>query len=354
MRVVVTGCGGLIGSAFSKLANNLGWEIIGIDNNYRERLLGLEGSVASNLSFLKKHISTFAHYNTDIRDKDLISKIWREARPDAVIHCAAQTSHELAAKIPYEDFEINAVGTLNLLEATRQYAPNAPFIYLSTNKVYGDNPNHVPLVELPTRWDFKDNNNYQGFDENCSIDSSTHSLFGASKLAGDILVQEYGRYFGLATTSLRLSCVTGPYQSGVQLQGFLNYLIKCCVFDRHYSVFGYRGKQVRDQIHADDVAKCIALCIQHPRQGAIYNIGGGRNNSASVLECIDLVERATGRTLSTTYIEQHRIGDHICYISDTRKFREDFPQWKCEYSLDEIILEMVGVLSQVLHFKSHN
>jgi CDP-paratose 2-epimerase len=262
-------------------------------------------------------------------------------RPDLIIHCAAQPSHDLAASRPLDDFDVNAVGTLNLLEATRQCAPEAVFILMSTNKVYGDAPNRLPLVEQETRWEYADPADHQGVKETMSIDQNLHSVFGASKVAADVMAQEYGRYFGLRTGIFRGGCLTGPSHSGVELHGFLNYLVKVARSGETYTIFGYKGKQVRDQIHSYDVIQALWAFAQPPRPGEVYNLGGGRDNNVSLMECLDKLERLTGRRVPTTYVEQARKGDHICYISDLGKLRRDYPEWRLTRTVDQILEELV-------------
>ena len=268
--------------------------------------------------------------------------------PDAIVHTAAQPSHDRAAAIPYEDFDTNAAGTLNVLEATRRFCPKSPLVHMSTNKVYGDAPNHVPLKELQTRWDFDNPQYTNGISESFSIDQSTHSLFGASKVAADVLVQEYGRYFNMHTCCLRGGCLTGPGHSGVELHGFLSYLVKCNLEGKEYRVFGYKGKQVRDNIHSQDVARFIHSFIEKPRCGEVYNIGGGKANSCSILEAFSLVQQTTGLQQVSQYVEDNRIGDHICYYSDLSKMRAHYPEWDIQISLEQIIEQIVDGWTQRL------
>jgi CDP-paratose 2-epimerase len=283
----------------------------------------------------------FTHSPADIRDRAAMFGIWRDFLPDLIIHCAAQPSHDLAATRPLDDFDVNAVGTLNLLEATRQVVPDAVFILMSTNKVYGDAPNFLPLVERETRYDYADPADYQGVKETMSLDQCLHSVFGASKVAADVMAQEYGRYFGLRTGIFRGGCLTGPSHSGVELHGFLNYLVKVAKADETYTIIGYKGKQVRDQIHSYDVIQALWAFAQHPRPGEVYNLGGGRENNASVLECLAKIEALLGRKVRTEYREQARKGDHICYISDLTKLKAHYPAWRLTRSLDQIIEELV-------------
>ena len=342
MKVLVTGSSGLIGSEAVAYYDRLGAEVVGIDNNMREAFFGPKGSTLWNLERLRRECPGFRSLAVDIRDRDAVYEVFRDAEFDRVIHCAAQPSHDKAREIPTLDFEVNAVGTLNLLEATRLFTPEAVFIQMSTNKVYGDAPNEVPLVELDTRWEYSRPEDYAGIAETCRIDQTLHSLFGASKAAGDLMAQEYGRYFGLKTGIFRGGCLTGPSHSGVELHGFLSYLVSCAVQGRHYTVFGYKGKQVRDQIHSQDVIAAFEAFATNPRPGEVYNLGGGRSNSASVLECIQLIEDVSGHRLDWSYADQNRIGDHICYISDLRKLKSHYPNWQLQFGLAEIVQQMVS------------
>jgi CDP-paratose 2-epimerase len=277
----------------------------------------------------------------DIRNREGVIQTVAEVKPDAIVHTAAQPSHDLAAKMPFEDFDTNAVGTFNLLEATRRYNTNIPFVHMSTNKVYGDAPNKIPMVELETRWEYADEQFLTGIPETFTIDQSKHSLFGASKLAGDICVQEYGRYFNMPTCVLRGGCLTGPNHSGVELHGFLSYLVKCNLEEKEYTIFGYKGKQVRDNIHSYDVSRFIEEFIKAPRIAEVYNIGGGKDNTCSILEAFAIVEKYSGKKMNYTYSEKNREGDHICYYSDLRKMREHYPNWNITISLDETIRQIV-------------
>ena len=338
--VLVTGSTGLIGSAIVRYFYGKGSNVYGIDNNERSRLFGGDGDTTPTLNAIRSDLPRYSHHNIDMRDFEKVEGLIKRIRPTLVVHCAAQPSHDLAAAIPIKDFDINAVATLHLLEAVRKCAPASTLVYLSTNKVYGDKPNTLALVERETRWDFAEKEFYHGISEEFSIDQSTHSLFGASKLAADIYVQEYGRYFGLNTCCLRGGCLTGAGQRGVKLHGFLSYLVRTAVADEEYTIFGYLGKQVRDNIHAEDVAKFIELFYQNPKKGAVYNIGGGRSNSCSILEAIALVEETIGRPMKYRYLEQPRIGDHICYITDLRKAKSDFPDWSVRWQLEDIVGEL--------------
>lgn len=338
-RLLVTGSSGLIGSEVSLHFANLGWTIHGIDNNQRAVFFGPDGDTRWNQERLQARIPDFQHYELDIRDRKGLMDLLKTIRPAAIVHTAAQPSHDRAAAIPFDDFDTNAVGTLNLLEAARQSCPEAPLVHLSTNKVYGDAPNELPLIELDTRWEYADECDFHGISESCRIDQSKHSLFGASKVAADIMVQEYGRYFGMRTCCLRGGCLTGPNHSGVQLHGFLSYLVKCNIEGQKYTVFGYKGKQVRDNIHSYDVACFIEHFIAKPRSGEVYNLGGGRANSCSILEAFAMLEKVSGRKMSYRYEDKNREGDHICYISDLSKIRAHYPGWSLTKSLPAIIEE---------------
>jgi CDP-paratose 2-epimerase len=340
-RLLVTGSSGLIGSEVVDYFASLGWEVHGLDNNMRADFFGPQGDTRWNQRRLQARHPQFHHHEADIRDRAAVNALLATLRPALLVHTAAQPSHDLAATRPFDDFDVNAGGTLNLLEAARRHAPDAPFVHLSTNKVYGDRPNRIPLQELPSRWDYADPAYAHGIAEDFPIDQSKHSLFGASKLAGDVLVQEYGRYFGLGTCCLRGGCLTGPHHSGVELHGFLSYLIKCNVEGRRYKVYGYKGKQVRDNIHAYDVARFIEAFAQNPRPGEVYNLGGGRANSVSILEAFDRAAALTGKRMDYEYVDQNRAGDHICYISDLRKTKAHYPGWHITKSLDDIFAEIV-------------
>ncbi|MBZ5602256.1 MAG: NAD-dependent epimerase/dehydratase family protein [Acidobacteriia bacterium] len=340
-RALVTGSCGLIGSAVSEYFAQREFCIAGIDNNQRAVFFGPEGDTSRTLERLRSSIRGYEHFPIDIRDRAAILQLIGQLRPDVIIHTAAQPSHDRAAAIPFDDFDTNAAATLNLLEAARRFAPESPFIHMSTNKVYGDLPNTIVLRELDTRWDYADARYRHGIPESFSIDQSKHSLFGASKLASDVMVQEYGRYFNLPACALRGGCLTGPNHSGVELHGFLSYLVKCNLEDREYKIFGYKGKQVRDNIHADDVASLMYAFYENPRPGEVYNLGGGKGNSCSILEAFQTVEQITGRRQRYTYLDQPRSGDHICYYSDLRKIQMHFPQWKITKPLRTIFEEIV-------------
>ena len=338
--VLVTGSSGLIGSEVCRHFHERGWEVHGIDNNQRAVFFGPQGDTRWNQKRMEATLKRFHHHELDIRNRDGCLALLRELRPAAMIHTAAQPSHDKAAAIPFDDFDTNAVGTLNLLESTRRACPESPFVHMSTNKVYGDAPNRIPLTELPTRWEYADAAYANGIPETLSIDQCKHSLFGASKVAADVMVQEYGRYFSMPTCCLRGGCLTGPDHSGVELHGFLSYLIKCNLEEKEYKLFGYKGKQVRDNIHAHDVACFIDAFIESPRCGEVYNIGGGKGNSCSVLEAFALAEQFTGKRQKYTYVEENRIGDHICYYSDLRKMRAHYPGWDITVTLRDIFQQI--------------
>jgi len=342
-RVLVTGSSGLIGSETVTYFEGRGWEVHGVDNNMRRDFFGPDGDTTWNLERLLGSTRRFVHHDLDIRDRQAVLALTKTHRPDLIVHCAAQPSHDLAKDRPFDDFDVNAVGTLNLLESARHGCPDAPFVFMSTNKVYGDAPNDMPLVELETRWEYARPEDYHGVSETCRLDRCVHSLLGASKLAADVLVQEYGRYFGMPTVCLRGGCFTGPNHSGAELHGFLAYLARAIREQRPYRIYGYKGKQVRDNIHAHDVCAFIDAFYREPRSGAVYNLGGGRANSVSMLEAIARLEERIGNTLSVEYVDRHRVGDHICYISDLRKAQSDYPGWGIEYSLDRIVDELGAV-----------
>lgn len=345
---LITGSAGLIGSEAVNFFSDKFDLIIGIDNNLRKYFFGEEGSIEWNLSRLKTTYSNYKHYNVDIRNVEEVERLFKEYGTDIklVLHAAAQPSHDWAAKEPFTDFSVNANGTLNLLEMTRQYCSEAVFIFTSTNKVYGDSPNSLPLEELETRWEISQSHPYykNGIDELQSIDHSKHSLFGASKVAADILVQEYGKYFNMKTGIFRGGCLTGPNHSGAKLHGFLNYLMKCAITGDHYTVFGYKGKQVRDNIHSYDLVNMFWHFYQNPRCGEVYNAGGGRHSNCSMLEAINICEKITGKKMNYTYSEDNRIGDHIWWISDLTKFKSHYPDWNWKYNLESIMDEIYRAL----------
>lgn len=344
--LLVTGSSGLIGSEVCIHFARLGWTIHGVDNNQRAVFFGPQGDTRWNQSRLADTLGeAFIHHEIDIRNRQGVLDLLQEIKPDAVVHTAAQPSHDRAAAIPFDDFDTNAVGTLNLLEANRQTNPAVPFVHMSTNKVYGDRPNTIALTELETRWDYADPTYADGITEEFSIDQSKHSLFGASKVAADVMVQEYGRYFGTPTCCLRGGCLTGPNHSGVELHGFLSYLVKCNLEGREYKVFGYKGKQVRDNIHSHDVARFIEEFINAPRVAEVYNIGGGRANSCSIWEAFKIAEKFTGKAQAYQYVDENRVGDHICYISNLAKMRAHYPAWDITVSLEETIRQIVEASS---------
>jgi len=339
-KMLVTGSSGLIGSEVVSYFAERGWEIHGIDNNMRADFFGPQGDTRWNQKRLCETYPDFHHHEMDMRDRKTVVEFMKQLKPEAVVHTAAQPSHDLAASRPFDDFDVNAVGTLNLLEAHRQTDTQVPFAHLSTNKVYGDAPNELNLKELETRWDYADPEYYNGIKENFRIDQSKHSIFGASKAAGDIMVQEYGRYFNIPTCCLRGGCLTGPSHSGVELHGFLSYLIKCNVEGKKYNIFGYKGKQVRDNIHSFDVVRFIDEFLQAPRVAEVYNLGGGRGNSISILESFKLIESISGKKMVYEYVDKNREGDHICYISDLSKMRAHYPKWDITKSLKTIFEEI--------------
>lgn len=340
-KLLVTGSSGLIGSEVCMhFGRDLGWKIDGLDNNQRAVFFGPQGDTRWNQQRLQNVLPRFVHHELDIRDRAGVLAMIKELRPAAIVHTAAQPSHDRAAAIPFDDFDTNAVGTLNLLEAVRQFCPESPFVHMSTNKVYGDRPNTIRLKELSTRWDYDDAFYTNGITEEFSIDQSKHSLFGASKVAADVMVQEYGRYFGMKTCCLRGGCLTGPNHSGVELHGFLSYLIKCNVEGWLYKVFGYKGKQVRDNIHSLDVARFIHAFVETPRCGEVYNIGGGRANSVSILEAFEHAAACSGKKMNYEYVDQNRAGDHICYISDLAKMKAHYPGWDITKTLEDVFQEI--------------
>ncbi|MDP3091184.1 MAG: NAD-dependent epimerase/dehydratase family protein [Nitrospira sp.] len=339
-KMLVTGSSGLIGSEVCTYFAANGWTIHGVDNNGRSEFFGPSGDTRWNQRRLQAELPNFVHHELDIRDRKGVLDLLVAVRPDAIVHTAAQPSHDLAAKMPFEDFDTNAVGTMNLLEAARRHVLEAPFVHMSTNKVYGDAPNELPLVEQATRWEYGDQKDRGGITESMRIDQSKHSLFGASKVAADIMVQEYGRYFGMKTCCLRGGCLTGPNHSGVELHGFLSYLIKCNIEGKRYSIYGYKGKQVRDNIHSLDVARFIDAFIAAPRCGEVYNLGGGRGNSCSILEAFDLIKDISGKSMQYDYVEKNREGDHICYISDLSKIKSHYPGWDITKDLRTVFEEI--------------
>jgi len=346
--ILVTGSSGLIGSEAVEYFDRQGCRVHGIDNNMRRVFFGEPGDTTWNLERLKKAARKFVHHDVDIRDRGKLEDMFRTHRFDLIVHCAAQPSHDKAKDIPILDFEVNALGTVHLLECTRLHSPEAVFTLLSTNKVYGDSPNELPLKELETRWDYARAEDYDGIDENCRIDRTVHSLFGASKASGDLMAQEYGRYFGMKVGVFRGGCLTGPSHSGVELHGFLSYLVKVALGGGIYSVFGYKAKQVRDNIHSHDVVRAIEEFAANPRPGEVYNLGGGRENSISMLEAIAKIEQMSGTKINWKYVDQNRKGDHICYISNLAKFKSHYPKWSVTISLDEIFRQIIAGHSQRL------
>lgn len=339
-KIIVTGSSGLIGSEVVSFFASEGHDVYGIDNDMRADFFGPQGDTRWNQERLQNKFSTFHHHELDIRDRNNVKDFIASVKPDAIIHTAAQPSHDLAASRPFDDFDVNAVGTLNLLEANRLINPEVPFVHMSTNKVYGDAPNELNLVELETRWEYADGTYFRGIKENFRIDQSKHSIFGASKVAADIMVQEYGRYFNMPTCCLRGGCLTGPNHSGVELHGFLSYLIKCNVDEKKYNIFGYKGKQVRDNIHSYDVAMFIKEFIRAPRIAEVYNLGGGRENSVSILEAFDLIESISGKKMVYEYVDKNREGDHICYISDLSKIKTHYPNWDITKNINTVFEEI--------------
>src|SRR6202030_4107516 len=346
-KIIVTGSAGLIGSESARHFAAEGYRVVGIDNDMRSRFFGPEASTQKTRDELVETVRDYEHHDLDIRDAQKVMALFKAQGNEiaAVIHTAAQPSHDWAARDPQTDFTVNANGTLNLLEATRNFCAEAPFVFTSTNKVYGDTPNRLPLGELEMRWEIEPGHEYEpGISETMSIDYTKHSLFGASKVAADVLVQEYGRYFGMPTVSFRGGCLTGPAHAGTELHGFLSYLMICAVTGRPYRVFGYKGKQVRDNIHSFDLVEAFVEFIRAPRLGEVYNIGGSRHSNCSMLEAIDLCEEISGRKLTWNYEETNRIGDHIWWISDVQKFQQHYPRWKFRYALRDILEEIYAAV----------
>jgi CDP-paratose 2-epimerase len=351
---IITGSAGLIGSEAVSFFSNKFDLIVGIDNNLRKYFFGKDGSIEWNIKRLQDTVTNYKHYDLDIRDNVAMEKLFKEYNTDIklVLHTAAQPSHDWAAKEPFTDFSVNANGTLNLLEMCRLYSPAAVFIFTSTNKVYGDTPNYLPLKELEGRWEIDEGHPYykKGIDESMSIDHSKHSLFGASKVAADILVQEYGKYFGMHTGIFRGGCLTGPNHSGAKLHGFLSYLMKCAVTGDHYTIFGYKGKQVRDNIHSHDLVNMFWHFYNSPRNGEVYNAGGGRFSNCSMLEAISSCEKISGNKMNYSYTEDNRIGDHIWWISDVSKFKSHYPSWNWKYGIEDILIEIhEALISRTVH-----
>jgi CDP-paratose 2-epimerase len=343
VKVFITGSSGLIGSELVTFFDGRATRVIGVDNNMRADFFGSEGDTTWNLQRLRESTRRFSHHQLDIRDREGLSDLIKHEGPfDLIVHCAAQPSHDLASRRPFDDFDVNATGTLNILEAMRQKCPESVFVLMSTNKVYGDAPNELPLKELDRRWDYARAEDYQGVTEAMRIDRSKHSIFGASKVAADVVTQEYGRYFGMKTHCLRAGCLTGPNHSGVELHGFLSYLVKVQLREQIYRIFGYKGKQVRDNLHSFDIARAIEEIYANPRCGEVYNMGGGRANSCSILEAFDIVESLTRKQMRYEYVDQPRSGDHICYISDLSRFQRHYPKWSVTKSLEDVFRDIVG------------
>lgn len=339
--VLITGSAGLIGSASVRFFSKKGFKVLGVDNDARKYFFGPRASTAWNKRKLEKEIKDFTHLNVDIRNENEIKKIFKNNKIDLIIHTAAQPSHDWAAKEPLTDFTINALGTLIMLEAFRKFAPESVFVFTSTNKVYGDNPNKLPLKELETRYELRQDHKYfKGIDESMSLDDCTHSIFGVSKASADLMVQEYGRYFNLQTGIFRGGCLTGPAHSAAQLHGFLAYLVSCIVNEREYTIFGYKGKQVRDNIHAYDVVSAFHHFYQNPKAGEAYNLGGSRYSNISIIEAIEKIEKILGKKAKIKYEAKNRIGDHIWYISDVSKFKRHYPKWGYTYNCDQILEEL--------------
>jgi CDP-paratose 2-epimerase len=340
---IVTGSGGLIGAESVRFFSRQGFHVVGVDNDMRAEFFGDEASTAWSVAELKEKVGNYTHYTDDIRDYDAMRKIFDTYGSDIklVIHTAAQPSHDWAARAPRVDFGVNAVGTLNLLECTREVCPQAVFIFTSTNKVYGDTPNYLPLIETETRWTIEPGHAYaDGIKEDMSIDQCTHSVFGASKVAADVMVQEYGRYFDMKTVCFRGGCLTGPGHSGAELHGFVAYLMKCCVIGRQYQIFGYKGKQVRDNIHSADLIQGFWEFYQAPRVAEVYNIGGGKYSNVSMMEAIAMAEAITGKTMDTVYRDENRVGDHIWWVGNLGRFEEHYPNWKITYGIERILQEV--------------
>jgi len=342
---LITGSCGLVGSESVSFFSKKGFDIIGIDNNARKFFFGKDGDVSWIKKKLKNNLNNYKHYDTDITNYKLLKKIFQRYKKkiNVIIHAAAQPSHDWAKNEPFIDFEINAKGTLNLLKLTKLNCPDAAFIFMSTNKVYGDNPNNLPLIEKKTRWEIKNNHKFKtGIDETISIDKCTHSFFGTSKTYADLIVQEYGKNVGLKTACFRAGCITGPNHSGAKLHGFLSYLVKTSLKNKKYNLIGYKGKQVRDNIHSSDLVNCFWEFFKKPRHGEVYNVGGGRYSNCSILEALQIVEEISGIKIKKKYIKKNRIGDHIWYISNMKKFRKHYPKWKQKFSTYKIINELVS------------
>ena len=343
MKILITGSSGLIGSEVAMHFGERDNDIHGIDNNLRSKFFGADGDVQDVLLQLQAEDFEFNAHSFDVRDSSKVERLYSEIRPDVTIHCAAQPSHDYAREHKLLDFEVNSLATLHLLQNAHRHCPESPFLFMSTNKVYGDAPNEKRLDELETRYEYADPEDFRGIDEACRIDTSTHSFFGVSKLSADLLVQEFGRCYGMPTVCFRAGCLTGPQHAGAELHGFLSYLVKAAKARRRYSIFGYKGKQVRDNLHTEDVCQAMWSFLQNPKPAAVYNLGGGRENSISVLEAIEGVEQRLNLKMDVEYQENHRMGDHICYISDTKKFQMDYPSWQPRKNLDTILDDLCGL-----------
>tara|TARA_B100000886_G_scaffold73897_1_gene47650 strand:+ start:4364 stop:5416 length:1053 start_codon:yes stop_codon:yes gene_type:complete len=345
---LITGSCGLVGSESALFFSKKGFEIVGIDNNSRRFFFGKDGDTGWIKSRLKKSITKYYHYNIDIRSLDSLEKVFKKygKRISLIIHSAAQPSHDWAKTRPFIDFDINAKGTLNLLELNKRYCPETPFIFMSTNKIYGDNPNLLPLKEKKSRWEINSNHKYyKGIDESMSIDRCTHSFFGASKAYADLVVQEYGKNIGLKTACFRAGCITGPNHSGAKLHGFLSYLVKASLKKKKYTLIGYKGKQVRDNIHSEDLVECFWEFFKRPKRGAVYNTGGGRYSNCSIIEALNLVEKFANIRIKKKLLKQNRVGDHIWYVTSMKKFKKDYPNWKQKYSTKKIIRQLINQFS---------
>jgi len=344
--VLITGSSGLVGSESVNFFSKKGFEVVGIDNNLRKFFFGIEGSTNQVKNDLLKKNKRFKSYSIDIRSYNGLKKIYKKYKKNIslIIHCAAQPSHDYAKNFPLLDFNVNATGTLNLLELTKKYCPSAAFIFMSTNKVYGDNPNKLQIIEKQKRWELKKNDKYfKGINENFAIDNCTHSFFGVSKTYADLIVQEYGKNVGLKTVCFRGGCLTGPNHSGAKLHGFLSYLVKLSLTKKKYSLIGYKGKQVRDNLHSLDLANCFWEFFKKPTRGEVYNMGGGRYSNCSIIEALDLVEDIANIKIRREILKKPRVGDHIWYISDLTKFKKHYPNWKQKYNTKKIIAELIEV-----------
>ena len=345
---LITGSCGLVGSESAIFFSKKGFKIVGIDNNARKFFFGKDGDISWVKNKLKSNLENYSHFNTDIRNFKSLEKIYKRYKKNIkiIIHAAAQPSHDWAKNKPFVDFDINAKGTLNMLELTRMYCPKVPFIFMSTNKVYGDNPNFLPLVEKKTRWEIKRNHKYYfGIDESISIDNCTHSFFGTSKSYADLIVQEYGKNSGLKTVCFRAGCITGPNHSGAKLHGFLSYLVKASIKNNSYTLIGYKGKQVRDNIHSEDLVSCFWEYYKKPRSGEVYNAGGGRFSNCSIIEALNKVEKIKKIKIKRKILNQNRVGDHIWYVSSMKKFKKHYPKWKQKYSTGKILRELIDIFS---------